>query len=468
MSKETKSMFNIEELTAPNHGMKRDMGFFRAVGLMAGLMIGSGIFYVGAFVLDYVHLSTGMALLAWLLAGLMSLCAGLCYAEMGTAMPRSGGSYVYVTESFGPMAGFTMGWTDFWIVQTGSIAALGLGFAQYLGSLFGGFSDLTTSLVAVATIVILSIINMKGVKEGSTLSSLLLIVKIVVIAIVIISCFTYQGNDGAEIAINYEGSVGGFVGAISMGVIAALWAFDGWTSLCMVAEEVKEPQKNIPKALIVTLVGLTVIYMLFNLGIMRVLPAEEIAAADNATFVAMEKIFGTGIASVLTVGVVISILGSCNSTLLAYPREYYAMARDKRWLPFFGKVDKKTGTPRNSQMVTMIYASIICFFADFQSLIDIAVLATWIYYSMGVASCIVLRKKYPQIERPYKVWGYPVLPIVVVLFGVIMLIANFVTDPSTILGLLIPISGIPAYWIFKSYYSKHPFPDFDDEPEISE
>lgn len=115
MAKERKSQFNIEELTAPNHGMKRDMGFFRAVGLMAGLMIGSGIFYVGAFVLDYVNLSTGMALLAWLLAGLMSTCAGLCYAEMGTAMPRSGGSYVYVTESFGPMAGFTMGWTDFWI-----------------------------------------------------------------------------------------------------------------------------------------------------------------------------------------------------------------------------------------------------------------------------------------------------------------------------------------------------------------
>lgn len=202
MAKERKSQFNIEELTAPNHGMKRDMGFFRAVGLMAGLMIGSGIFYVGAFVLDYVNLSTGMALLAWLLAGIMSLCAGLCYAEMGTAMPRSGGSYVYVTESFGPMVGFTMGWTDFWITQTGSIAALALGFSQYLGSLFGGFSSLTTSLVAVATIIVLSIINMIGVKEGSTLSTVLLVVKIVVIAVVIISCFTFDGGMGSEIIMN--------------------------------------------------------------------------------------------------------------------------------------------------------------------------------------------------------------------------------------------------------------------------
>lgn len=356
-----------------------------------------------------------------------------------------------------------MGWTDFWITQTGSIAALALGFSQYLGSLFGGFSPLTTSLVAVVTIVLLSIINMIGVKEGSTLSTALLVIKIVVIAIVIVSCFTFDGGMGSEIAMNFDGSIGDFVGAISMGVIAALWAFDGWTSICMVAEEIKDPQKNIPKALITTLAGLTVVYMLFNIGLMKVLPAEQIATADNATFDAMETIFGTGVASILTVGVIICILGSCNSTVLTYPREYYAMARDKRWLPVFGKINKKSGTPRNSQIITMIYASIICFFADFQSLIDIAVLATWIYYSMGIASCIVLRRKYPEIERPYKVWGYPVLPIIVVIFGIIMLVANFVTDPSTVLGLLIPISGIPAYFIFNAYYKKHPFPDFDDD-----
>lgn len=306
MSKKN-SVFNIEELTAPNHGMKRDMGLMRAVGLMAGLMIGSGIFYVGAFVLDYVNLSTGMALLAWLIAGVLSLFAGLCYAEMGTAMPRSGGSYVYITESFGPVAGFTMGWSDFWICQTGSIAA-----------------------------------------------------------------------------------------------------------------------------------------------------------ADNPTFNAMETIFGTGIAAALTIGVILAILGSANSAILAYPREYYAMARDKRWFPIFGKIDKKSRTPKNSQIITMCYACIICFIADFQSLIDIAVLATWIYYSLGVASCIVLRRKYPQIDRPYKVWGYPVLPIIVVIFGVIMLTANFLTDPHTILGLLIPLSGVPAYFCFSKYYETHAFPDLDE------
>ena len=466
--KENKSVFDIEELTKPKHGMKRDMGLLRAIGLIAGLMIGSGIFYVGAFVLDYVHLSTGMALLAWILAGLLSLCAGLCYAEMGSAMPRAGGSYIYVTESFGPLAGFTMGWSDFWICQTGSIAALGLGFSQYLGSLFGGFSPLQTSIVACITIIVLSLINMKGVKEGSTVSAVLLVVKIAVMLIVIVSCFTYTGGGGSPIEMKVEGGFGGFVGALSMGVIAALWAFDGWTSICTVAEEVKDPQKNIFRAIAISLIAITIVYMLYNLGIMRVLPADEIAAADNPTFLAMEKIFGSGVAVALTIGIVLSILGAANSTILAYPREYYAMARNKRWFPIFGRVNKKTGTPMNSQIITMIYACIICFITDFGTLIDIAVLTTWIYYSMGVASCMILRKKYPDIERPYKVWAYPVLPIIGVLFGFIMIVANFLTDPVTIVGLLIPLSGIPVYFGFKKYYSTHEYPDLDEGMDLED
>lgn len=464
--KNNNSVFDIEELTKPKHGMKRDMGLLRAIGLIAGLMIGSGIFYVGAFVLDYVHLSTGMAVLAWILAGVLSLCAGLCYAEMGSAMPRAGGSYIYVTESFGPLVGFTMGWSDFWICQTGSIAALGLGFSQYVGSLFGGFTSLQTSIVACVTIVLLSLINMKGVKEGATVSTVLLVVKVAVLAIVIVACFTYQGGGESPIEMNIEGGIGGFIGALSMGIIAALWAFDGWTSICTVAEEVKNPQKNIFRAICISLVVITLVYMLYNLGIMRVLPAEEIAASDNPTFNAMEKIFGSGVAIALTVGIVLCILGAANSTILAYPREYYAMARNKRWFPIFGRISKKSGTPVNSQIITMIYACIICFIADFQRLIDIAVLTTWIYYTMGVASCIILRKKYPNIERPYKVWAYPVFPIIGVLFGITMVIANFLTDPVTSIGLLIPISGIPAYYGFKKYYSTHEFPNLDEGMDL--
>lgn len=451
MSNNTKSQFNIQDLIAPNNGMKRDMGLFKAVGLMGGLMIGSGIFYVGAFVLDYIQLSTGWALLAWLIAGLFSLGAGLCYAEMGTAMPRSGGSYVYITESFGPCVGFTMGWTDFWICQTGSIAALGLGFATYLAPLFN-ITGIGVSLIAVGVVVILSLINMLGVNQGSIVSTILLIVKLIVIFFIIGAGLFYNGGSGDPISFAFKGE--SFIGAISMAVVAALWAFDGWTSVCMVAEEIKEPQKNIPRAVTISLLGITLLYLLFNFVILKLLPANVIVASENPTFNAVEMMFGSKAAVLLTIGILMSILGSANSAILAYPREYYAMARDKRFFPIFGKLNKKTGTPINSQIITMVYASIICFFADFQNLVNIAVLSTWIYYTMSVASVFVLRKKYPNIERPYKVIGYPVLPIAIILLAIVMLVANFIYDPGTIVGLLIPLSGIPAYFIFNWYNNK--------------
>lgn len=445
--------FNIEDLTAPSSGMKRDMGLFKAIGLMAGLMIGSGIFYVGAFVLDYIQLSTGWAIVAWIIAGLFSLCAGLCYAEMGTAMPKSGGSYIYLTAAYGPCLSFTMGWTDFWICQNGSIAALGLGFASYLCPLIG-VEGIGVSLVAVACVVVLSLINMKGVNEGSILSTVLLVIKLAVIAFIILSGFFYNGGNGEGISFAFNG--GNFIGAISMAVIAALWAFDGWTSVCMVAEEIKNPQKNIPKAVAISLAGITALYAVFNLVIMKILPAEEIAAADNATFTAVEVMFGKGAAIFLTIGIILSIVGSANSAILAYPREYYAMAKDKRFFPIFGKLNPKTGTPINSQIITMIYASIICFFADFQYLVNIAVLATWIYYTLTISALFVLRRKYPNIDRPYKVTGYPVMPALVIVFAIIMLVANFVSDPGTIVGLLIPITGLPAYFLFQWYFKKKP------------
>jgi len=450
--------FKIEDLVAPSGGMKRDMGLFKAIGLMAGLMIGSGIFYVGAFVLDYIQLSTGWALVAWVIAGLFSLCAGLCYAEMGTAMPKSGGSYIYLTAAYGPCLSFTMGWTDFWICQNGSIAALGLGVASYLCPLLG-IEGIGVSLVAVAVVVVLSLINMMGVNEGSTVSTILLVLKLAVIAFIIGAGLFYSGGTGDGVSFAFAG--GNFIGAISMAVVAALWAFDGWTSVCMVAEEIKEPQKNIPKAVAISLGGITLLYAVFNLVIMKILPAAQIASADNATFDAVEVMFGKGAAIFLTVGIILSILGSANSAILAYPREYYAMAKDKRFFPIFGKLNKKTGTPINSQIITMIYASIICFFADFQELVNIAVLATWIYYTLSVSAVFVLRKKYPNIERPYKVTGYPVMPALVIIFAIIMLAANFISDPKTVIGLLIPLSGLPAYFIFQWYFKKHPIKDFD-------
>lgn len=446
-----KDSIHINDLTNPQSGLKRDMGLTRAIGVMAGLMIGSGIFYVGVYTLDYLGGSSGWALVAWFLAMLYSLGTGLCYAEMGAAMPRAGGTYNFLTAGIGPSVGFAMGWTDFWIACTASISALALGFANYFAPLIG-VSGIGVPILACIAIISLSLINMRGVKEGSGVSTLLLFIKVALILFIIVAGLTYKSPQGDPISFSYMGTTS-FLGALSLGIIACQWAYDGWSSVCIVAEEIKEPQKNIPRAIAISLGVIGIIYVIFNYVLIRLLPVADIVASDNPTYTIMNMMFGKGAATFLTIGIVLSVLGATNSSILAYPREYYTMARDKRWFPIFGKLNKKTGTPVNSQIFTMVYACIICFFSTFETLVSLTVLATNVFYTLSVVSLFRLRKKYPDIERPYKVWAYPVLPIIVIIASVVIMVANFMSDPKTIIGFLIPLSGLPAYYLFQRYYA---------------
>lgn len=464
--KKTKLRFqSIEELTSQKTGMKRDLGLFRAIGLIGGLMIGSGIFYIGSYVLNFSHGNSGIALLAWAIAGLISLGAGLCYAEMASFMPQSGGTYLYITQAFGPCLGFAFGWTDFWISTSGSVAALGLAAAQYIGSLKGGFDSMSTSVLAALIIIALSLVNMKSVKTGGSLSTALLAIKVAAIVTVLAACFSFSGGKGDPIAFVNTAGEGNFMSALVFSVVAALWAYDGWSSVCTVAEEVKEPQRNIARAMLISVGGITVIYLLYNIALMKVLPVDVIISSENPTFDVIQTIFGTGAATAITLAIICSILGSANSCLLAYPREFYAMARDYRWFPLFGKLSKSGKTPIYSQLFFMIYTAAICFSTDFVTLVNVTVLAGWLNYTTAVAACIVLRRKYPDLERPYKVAGYPVIPIAVILCTVVMLAVNFIWDPITVVGLLIPLSGVPAYFLFQKYFEKRGYPEFKEEGE---
>jgi APA family basic amino acid/polyamine antiporter len=446
-----KHAIDIQDLIQPESALKRDMGLMRAIGVMAGLMIGSGIFYVGVYTLDYLHMSSGWALVAWTLAALYSLGTGLCYAEMGAAMPRAGGTYNFLTAGIGPSVGFAMGWADFWICCTASISALALGFAGYFAPLIG-VTGIGIPIMACVVIISLTLINIKGVKEGSGVSTFLLIIKISLILFIIVTGLTFKGGNGDPISFVFNGK--NFLGALSMGIIACQWAYDGWSSVCIVAEEIKEPQKNIPRAIAIALGSIGFIYLLFNYVLLRLLPVADIVATDNPTYDAVGLMFGKGAATFLTIGIVLSVLGATNSSILAYPREYYVMARDKRFFPIFGKVSEKTGTPVNSLLITMVYACIICFFSTFEDLVNLTVLASNVFYTLSVVSLFRLRKKYPDIERPYKVLWYPVLPIVIICASIVIMIANFVSDPKSIIGFLIPLSGLPAYYFFQKYYAK--------------
>lgn len=457
----------IEELASGDAGMKRHLSFGRAVGVMGGVIIGSGIFYTSAYVLDYSYGNAGIAIIAWVLGGLICLGAAMCFAELGSIMPVSGGTYMYISRiygKFGQLLAFTMGWSDVLIGIPGN-AAIALVGATYIGTLFGGFSAIQISVLGAAMCIILTLVNIAGAKTGSMFSTILLFIKVAAILSVTLACFVFGKNTGDPITFANITGGGSPITAIAFSVVAVLWCFDGWNSICHMAGEIKNPKKNISRVMIVTLLGVTAIYLLFNFAVMYILPIESIISSENVTFDVVEILFGKGAATVITVCIICSVVGSLNSCVLIYPREVYAMSRDYRWFSIFGRLSKKRHEPVAASLYLMVMMVFCCFATSYRNLVNIVTLSSWIYFMFAVFGVIVLRKKKPELERPYRVPGYPVVPVLVCVCAFIILCVNFIWDPASIVGLLIPLSGIPAYFAFKAYYKKHGYPEFDDALE---
>ncbi len=427
-------------------GLRKELGLFHSVSIVGGIMIGSGIFYVSTYVLERSGLSAGFAILAWVIAGLMSLMAALCYAELGTSMPQAGGTYNYISKAYGPGIGFSMGITDFFISQSGSISALAVGFTTYF-SLLVPLTEWQIKGMAIAIIVVLSLVNMMGVKKGGNLQGIFMIAKLVPIGIIIV-CGLVMGKMNNPMDI-VPGEGMNPLSAFALAIVAALWAFDGWSSVYIVSEELKNPKRDLPRAVIIGVLGVTIVYVLFNLALLKVLPIDEIVATEAPGSMAAQAIFGKPGAVLVTVGALIAIFGSCNGCILAYPREYYAMARDKRFFKVFAKINPKTGTPVNAQLATMVVSSALILFGTFEQLTALVAFCAWIYYTLGVSSVYVFRKKYPDMERPYKVWGYPVLPAVTILLSLVVLVTTLWEDPmNSAIGVAIPVAGYILYHIY--------------------
>lgn len=427
-------------------GLRKELGLFHSVSIVGGIMIGSGIFYVSTYVLERSGLSAGFAILAWVIAGLMSLMAALCYAELGTSMPQAGGTYNYISKAYGPGIGFSMGITDFFISQSGSISALAVGFTTYF-SLLVPLTEWQIKGMAIAIIVVLSLVNMMGVKKGGNLQSIFMIAKLVPIGIIIV-CGLVMGKMNNPMDI-VPGEGMNPLSAFALAIVAALWAFDGWSSVYIVSEELKNPKRDLPRAVIIGVLGVTIVYVLFNLALLKVLPIDEIVATEAPGSMAAQAIFGKPGAVLVTVGALIAIFGSCNGCILAYPREYYAMARDKRFFKVFAKINPKTGTPVNAQLATMVVSSALILFGTFEQLTALVAFCAWIYYILGVSSVYVFRKKYPDMERPYKVWGYPVLPAVTILLSLVVLVTTLWEDPmNSAIGVAIPVAGYILYHVY--------------------
>ena len=447
----------LESLTTEKTEFKREIGVFGGVSIIGGIMIGSGIFYLGSYVLERTGMDSGLALVCWILAGLISLFGGLCYAELGTAMPKAGGRLVYLDEAFHPVVGFMAGFTDWLIGGPGSIAAVSIALMTVFQPYFG-LSDFGVKAAAIVLIVAATLYNLVGVKVASIIQNLSMVAKLVPVMIILFAAI-FVGRVSPDLSFAQAGEYAqnndtSIISMIAIAVVAALWAYEGWTNLNTVAEEIKNPKKNLPLALIIGIGGVTVIYTLFNFAIMKVLPHDEIVSMIESgdlylgTAVA-HKVLGSAGAFVVTAGMVLAMFGSMNGMILAQPRMYYAMAEEGHFFKCFAKIHPKYKVPYAPIIVQGVLSVILVLIRNLDQLTNLVVVSAMVFNVLVVLAVPILRKKYPNIERPYKVWFYPVSVIITALIFAALVVNSALDDPVVgLTGFGVPAFGALVYYIF--------------------
>lgn len=447
----------VEQLTSEKTEFKREIGVFGGVSIIGGIMIGSGIFYIGAYVLQRTGMDSGLSLICWVLAGIISLFGGLCYAELGTAMPKAGGRLVYLNEAYHPVVGFMAGFTDWLIGGPGSIAAVAIALMTVFQPMVG-MSDFGVKMAAIVLIAAATLYNLVGVKVASIVQSLSMVAKLIPVGIIMIAAL-FVGRVSPDIsfesATQYaaENNTSIF-SMVAIAVVAALWAYEGWTNLNTVAEEIKNPKRNLPLALIIGIGGVTVIYTLFNFAIMKVLPHNEIVDMINSdnlylgTAVA-KNVLGNAGAAVVSAGMVLAMFGSMNGMILAQPRMYYAMAEEGHFFKCFAKLHPKYKVPTAPIIVQGVLSIILVLVRNLDQLTNMVVVTGMVFNVLVVISVPILRRKYPDIQRPYKVWFYPVSVIITAIIFAALVVNSAMEDPVVgLTGFGVPVAGAIVYYIF--------------------
>jgi APA family basic amino acid/polyamine antiporter len=438
-------------------GFKKEIGLFSGINVLAGIIIGSGVFYLGSYILLNVHMSMGYALLAWIIGGVISLLGGLCFAELGAMNPKAGGMYVYMSEAYHPVVGFANEWTSIFISGAGSNAALGVAFAMAMTRLTD-ISDGNIKLIAIIAILVLSAVNYLGVKFGAFVQNVFTVAKVIPIVFILLwGVFGGTQSPNLSLAAPAGVSFGGIITMVALGVVTSMWAYDGWTNLNSVAEEIKNPKKNLPLAIIIALASITLIYFLFNLAIYRILPAGEINSLVNSgehskMFLgidAAQTLMGRAGFVLIAITMMVSMFGSLNGCIMAFPREYYAVSADGHFIPSFAKLHEKFGTPHIAIIVQCVISIILVLLRNLNQLTALVVFASITFKMLTVFSVLIYRKKQPNTERPYKVPIANVTVTVATLAMLGLLINVLLGDTVTsIIGLLVPISGVIVYFIF--------------------
>ena len=443
--------------------LKRDLGPWAAASIVVGTVIGSGIFLVPKTMIQRAG-SPHMVFVAWVAGGLLSLAGALSYAELAAALPEAGGEYAFLREAYGPMWGFLYSWTQMWVAKSGSIATLATGFFVYLSNFYAPLDTVFYSLplplgphggplelrygqlFAIALILLLGWLNYYGVKLGGHVQVTVTVVKVALIAMIILSGLLLGHAHAPSSAPVAPLTFAGFIAAL----VAALWAYDGWNNVSMVSSEVRNPQRNLPLALIGGTLAVIAIYLLANWAYFHVLTAREVAGADRAPAEMMRKIFDGPGANAVAIAAMISIFAALNGSILSGSRVPYAAARQGYFFSAVGRVSPKYHTPGVSILTLSAWASVLVLSGKYDDLFSLVIFASWILYGMTAAAVMVLRKKQPDLYRPYHTLGYPYVPVLFILGAFVLLFSTLFDRPrESFMGIGLILLGLPFYFHWK-------------------
>jgi len=448
-----------ETTTATPH-LARDLGVSHACAVVVGTIIGSGIFLVPSEMMQAVG-SAKLVYLAWFVGGLLSFFGALTYAELGAMRPEAGGEYVYVRDGYGPLAGFLYAWTTFIISKPASIATVTIGFVRILGtfSIFSFFQhDLIASplrvswgqIAAIGAAVLISFLNYVGVKKAGEFQLIFTLLKVAIILGIVVVCFDHRNGAGfSNFATEFLGAKGGVAGFMAA-LVAALWAYDGWVDLNQVAGEIRDPGRNIPIALIVGVATVGALYILVNAGVQYVLSASAIAASPRPASDAVAVVIGALGASIVSAGMALSMLVTLNGTTMSGARVPFAVARDGYFFRAFAEVHPKYLTPSVAILGQLVISVLLLLVGgNFRQLFSLAIFAEWLFYMISASTVFVFRRREPEAARPYRVWGYPVVPALFVAASAVLLYYTFTDNlANSAVGSLVILAGIPIFYGF--------------------
>lgn len=460
---------------------KPSLRLFDATMIVAGSMIGSGIFIVSTDIVRNVG-SAGWLIVVWAITGIMTVMAALSYGEMSGMFPKAGGQYVYLREAFSPLAGFLYGWSSFTVIQTATIAAVAVAFSRFTAYLIpevsetnylltiGAFHISAAQVLAIASIIFLTYTNTKGVRGGKIIQTTFTTIKLLsIFGLIVLGFLMVKHSFWAEnwqtglAAMQMEKIDGNFVkggnwvpisGAVLIGAIAAsmvgsLFSSDAWNNVTFIAGEIKNPKRNIGLSLFLGTLIVSIIYITTNLMYLNVLPLSEIAfpGGERVAVAASNAMFGTAGAIVIAVMIMISTFGCNNGLILAGARVYYTMAQDKLFFKKAAQLNKHA-VPAWALWAQALIASLLCLSGGYNDLLDMIAFVVVIFYVLTIIGIFVLRKTRPNIERPYKAFAYPVLPALYIVMGLVFCVFLVIFKPVyTLWGLGIVLAGIPVYYL---------------------